>query len=106
MNYTADTGWYYISPSRRSAAWSGVEFLYKFLVNNQGMGPRAEEIPPDQCLAGDIIQLSFDGTVFAHSLFVVESEPIIKVATHTYDSDYRPLFTYEYDRARGLRIGG
>ena len=106
MNYTRDTGWYYVSPANRAAAWSGVEFLYKFLTTNKGVGPRAREIPPDQCQPGDIIQLSFDGTTFGHSLFVVGADPVITIATHTYDSDNRPLFTYEYDRARGLGVEG
>ena len=32
MNYTRDTGWYYISSYDRAAAWSGVEFLHRFLL--------------------------------------------------------------------------
>ena len=42
MNFTPDTGWYYISLSQRSPSWTGVEFLYDFLVNNQ----YREEITP------------------------------------------------------------
>ena len=32
MNYTPETGWYYISVNERSPSWTGVEFLYQFLV--------------------------------------------------------------------------
>ncbi|NLG26119.1 MAG: amidase, partial [Clostridiales bacterium] len=41
MNYTPDTGWYYISPTRRAPAWSGVVFLGRFLTENKGRGPFA-----------------------------------------------------------------
>ena len=30
MNYTPELGWYYISSSDRTAAWTGVNFLYNF----------------------------------------------------------------------------
>ena len=45
MNYTADTGWYYISPDNRAAAWTGVEYLYRFLLRNKSVGPFGEIIP-------------------------------------------------------------
>jgi len=44
MNYTRDIGWYYSSSQNRAAAWSGVEYLYKFLINNKGVGPYANEM--------------------------------------------------------------
>ena len=34
MNYTRDTGWYYNSLYDRAAAWTSVEYFYKFIVNN------------------------------------------------------------------------
>ena len=34
MNYTPIYGWYYKSSYDRSPSWSGVEFLFNFLVNN------------------------------------------------------------------------
>ena len=39
MNYTKDIGWYYINGNNKSPSWSGVEFLYKFLINNKSVGP-------------------------------------------------------------------
>jgi hypothetical protein len=106
MNYTQDTGWYYSSPDNRAAAWSGVEFLHKFLTGNEHTGPYAAELPLEQAQPGDIIQLSFDGSVFSHSLFVVGVEPEITVATHSQDSLDRPLRSYQYQLARLLRIEG
>ena len=104
MNYTKDTGWYYSSPSNRAAAWSGVEFLYRFLLSNKGAGPKAMELPPEQAEIGDIIQLSFNGLNFGHSLLVVETAPEILIATHTDDSLNRPLSTYNYAKARLLHV--
>jgi len=106
MNYTRDVGWYYRSPYDRAAAWSGVEFLYRFLIRNQGAGPYAAELPLEHVQAGDIIQLSFDGLFYSHSLFVVGTYPDILIATHSYDCDNRPLDTYTYRLARLIHIEG
>ena len=111
MNYTRDIGWYYISPSNRAAAWAGVEFLYRFLTNNTGPGPYASEQPLYDAVPGDIIQLSFDGEVYKHSLLVVGvgEEPApenILLTTHTRDADNKPLALYTYMNARLLHIEG
>lgn len=44
MNYNKQNGWYYISGYDKSPSWSGVEFLYNFLIKNEGLGPRAKEV--------------------------------------------------------------
>ena len=106
MNHIRDTGWYYTSANSRSAAWSGVEFLHRFLVSNKGIGPYATELSIASAQPGDIIQLSFDGTVFKHSLFVVENKKNILIATHTYDADNRPLGSYQYVKHRLIHIEG
>ena len=41
MNYTPVTGWYYNSSSDRTASWTGVTYLYNFLVGNKSVGPYA-----------------------------------------------------------------
>ncbi len=103
MNYARDVGWYYRSVNDRAAAWSGVEFLHRFLINNQGQGPHAKEMPLDKAQIGDVIQLSFDGHVFVHSLLIVNADDIndIRITTHTNDSDNRSLSTYW---VRGVRL--
>ena len=106
MNYTNDTGWYYSSPDNRAAAWSGVEFLHRFLTTNKVGGPYAAEAPLEQAQPGDVIQLSFDGYVFGHSLLVVSAAPEILVATHSDDSFGRSLRSYHYQLARLLHIEG
>jgi len=106
MNYKKDTGWYYSNANNKASAWTGVEFLYKFLVNNKGIGPFGEEKDIYKLEIGDIIQLSFDNTVFAHSLIIVENKKKILIATHTYDADYKDIDNYTYQKIRGIHIEG
>lgn len=73
MNYSKDNGWYYIDGNNKSPSWTGVEYLYKFLISNKGVGPHGEETTIDNLQIGDVIQLSFDGVKFSHSLIVVKN---------------------------------
>ncbi|MDR0936003.1 MAG: amidase domain-containing protein [Oscillospiraceae bacterium] len=102
MDYTPVTGWYYSSMASRSPSFTGVEFLYNYLT--KGRSPVAAEVDYQSVSPGDIIQLSFDGVKFEHSLLVVNTDGGIEITTHTYDADSRPLASYEYARARGLAI--
>lgn len=111
MNYTPDFGWYYISPDDRSAAWTGVQYLYNFLTTNEGNGPYGSEQPLALTKIGDVIQLSFDGETFAHTLIVTRivlfpTPRNILIASHSYDSFDRPLDTYDYQIARLIHISG
>lgn len=112
MNYTPTYGWYYLSSYDRTASWTGVDFLYKFLVGNKGPGPVAEQVDTRNIRPGDIVQLSFDGgNLFNHSPVVVStgSRPGIKnilIAAHTYDVDNYPLSRYEWKDIRFLHIKG
>ena len=107
MNYAHDSGWYYTSPDNRAAAWSGVEFLHRFLTTNKDAGPYGTELPLNCAKEGDIIQLSYDGHVFGHSLFVVNTGADILVAQHSsMNCCNRPFATYQYERARLIRIEG
>lgn len=109
MNPTPTFGWYYYGLNNRAPAWTGVDYLYRFLVNNHGVGPVAIETDISQVEPGDIVQLSFDGVSFVHSPIIVSvgdppSPSNILVAAHTFDADNRPLNSYEYARARFLHI--
>lgn len=109
MNPKPTFGWYYYSVNNRAPAWTGVEFLYRFLVNNVGVGPVAVEADISQMEPGDIVQLTFNGVVYQHSPVIVSvgtpaSTSNILVAAHTLDADDRPLDTYSYVRARYLHI--
>ncbi len=75
MNYTPVYGWFYKSSYQRTASWTGVEYLYKFLISNRAEGPYARSCDPIELQPGDIIQLSFYGNdSFGHSLVVVKNE--------------------------------
>ncbi|MBR6719420.1 MAG: amidase domain-containing protein [Clostridia bacterium] len=107
MNYPV---WYYYSINDRSPSWTGVEFLYDFLVKNKGQGPRGIECNIEDLRRGDVIQLDFDGDgTFSHSLLVTDVKyPItpfhILIAAHTVDSLNRPLDSYSFKRARFIHI--
>jgi len=111
MNYRLN-GWYYKNGNDKSPSWSGVEYLHKFLVNNKGEGPYGREITIDEIEQGDIIQLSFDGIRFHHSLVVVDILNNIKsfsnilIATHTEDSLNRRISTYTFNKIRFIKIDG
>ena len=107
MNYTPTFGWYYISVNNRTPSWTGVEYLYNFLVGNEGAGPYAEEVPLDKLEVGDIVQLGRATGDFYHSPVVVGfrgGQPLI--AAHTYDAYNRPINSYTYERIRYIHILG
>ena len=109
MNYTPTYGWYYIDGNNKAPAWTGVEYLYNFLTGNKGTGPYGMRANIYDVEPGVIIQLSFDGTVFSHSLFVVQvglppTLDKILIATHTMDSDNRPVASYDFHTYRCVHI--
>ena len=106
MNYTPVTGWYYRSVSDRSASWTGVEYLFKFLTNNKSVGPYAHSASQSEVLPGDIVQLGTYRGDFYHSPVIVAVEPTILIAAHTYDALDRPLDSYEYEMMRFIHIDG
>jgi len=112
MNETKDTGWFYHSMNSRAAGWTAVPYLYRFLVNNRGRGPFGHEVPLEELEPGDIVQLKFAGMPdYSHSLLVVAvgdppAPENILIAAHSYDSDDRPLDSYSFVSARGIRIDG
>ncbi len=106
MNYTPTMGWYYRSINDRVPAWSGVEFLYNFLVRNRSVGPFAKVVPEKEAQVGDIVQLGTSNGRFYHSPVITAVFPEILVAAHTYDALDRPLSSYTYDTARFIHIEG
>ncbi|MDF2523023.1 MAG: amidase [Clostridiales bacterium] len=116
MNYTPTFGWYYENSNNRTPSWTGVNYLYNFLVNNNGIGPFAEVVDQKDIVPGDIVQLSLidginDVIYFEHSLVIVQtgnpaSVDNILTATHTYNTDNHPLNSYEWNGIRFLHIVG
>lgn len=112
MNFKRWTGWFYVNSNYRAPAWTGVEYLYEFLVNNKETGPIARTCEIEELEVGDIIQLNFgDDNRFDHSPIVVRLEqPIhpdnIFIAAHSIDRfDYR-LSNYYYTDIRFIHIEG
>ena len=107
MNFTPVTGWYFITDAQRSASWTGVEFLYRFITTNSGVGPYGREVFADEALPGDIIQLSNAQGDFYHTLVIIGSENgEFKIAAHSEDSYDRALSTYNYTGLRYIHIDG
>ena len=106
MNFTSVFGWYYRSSYDRTASWTGVEYLYKFLVNNRVMGPYARVVPRAKAEPGDIVQLGTESGGFYHTPVITAVSPTIMVAAHTDDALDRPLSSYDYEIARFLHIEG
>lgn len=110
MNYTETFGWYYISPTERAPAWSGVDEFYNFLVGEMGFrgenslaGPYGTRATmPSQVAIGDVVQLRNSSGEFYHSLIISGfSEGDILVCAQSNDALDRPLSSYSY---AGLRV--
>lgn len=107
MNYNRENGWYYINGNDKSPSWTGVEFLYKFLVNNKEIGPHGNETIINALKTGDVIQLSFNGKIFTHSLIVIQNGEDIEntlIAAHTIDVFGKSVADYRADKYRCIHI--
>ena len=92
-------------------SWTGVPYLYRFLIQNQGPGPFASEAVIEAMQPGDVIQLGDENQTFYHTLIVTDTGEIpntnnILIASHTNDSLRRPLNTYQFMNIRYLHIEG
>lgn len=105
MNYTRDVGWYYISPNDRAAAWSGVQYLYRFLTTNQSAGPVGRDASLSEIQLGDVIFL-YNGERLYHTLVVTgfDTDGEILICAHTVDSYMRRLDSYNYVNAYPVHI--
>lgn len=74
--------WFYWDINNRSSSWGSVYYLYQFITNNNGIGPKAEEQkvfkfncgkPDFIAEVGDIVQIDYekDGT-FDHSIVITD----------------------------------
>jgi len=111
MNYTPTFGWYYIDANNRTASWTGVVYLYNFLIGNTGAGPYGREVSVNEVQPGDICQLILTKNDFHHSVIIVSTGDIpsyenIRIASHSVNADNRPLYTYNPMAVRYLHIEG
>ena len=115
MNYTETFGWYYVSPTDRAPAWSGVDELYGFLTGapdfasqNGGYGPYATDAKISKTIdVGDVIQLADENGEFYHTLIISAfTDNDILVCAQSNDALDRPLSSYNYSSLRALHIEG
>ena len=112
MNNKQWTGWYYYDVNNRAPAWTGVEYFFKFLMNNEERGPIAKLSNINEVEIGDIVQINFgEDDIFDHSPVIVRiEEPRIPenifIATHTYDRFDYSLANYNYSEIRFIHVLG
>lgn len=111
MNYSKQNGWYYINGNNKSPSWTGVQFLYNFLIGNKSVGPYGINVNQEQIELGDIAQLSFDGISYGHTLVIVKIENKhslnnIYTASHTFDSYNRKISSYNFQKIRFVHVQG
>ncbi len=106
MNFTPVMGWYYRNAVDRTASWSGVEYLYRFLINNKSVGPYASVVTENMVKPGDIVQLGTHNGLFYHTPVITAVLPEILVAAHSFNALDRPLASYTYETVRFLHIEG
>lgn len=113
MNYQPTLGWYYIDPNRKAPAWTGVDFLYNFLISNRTKGPFGTETNQTNIEIGDLIQLSYQGgSRFNHTLVITKLDPPlgmdqIYVSAHSIDrSNVNLAKTYSWKQIRFIHIVG
>ena len=112
MNFTPVTGWYYRNLNSRAPAWTGVEYLYNFLIDNNGPGPFGEIILPQEAEIVDIIQLGNSNGDFYHSLIITETiihnelQSDFLVCAHSFDLKNKRLSEYNFAQARFIHISG
>lgn len=110
MNLTPDFGWYYVDANNKSPSWTGVEYFYNFMLRNQATpGPFGVQANMSTLLPGDFVQLKLTSDRFSHTPIIVDivgspSPDNILVAAHSFDSDYRPLSTYDFQELRFIHI--
>lgn len=111
MNYNFSKGWYYINANSKSPSWTGVEFLNNFIITNKTIGPFGRNSDIEEVEIGDIIQLSFDGKKFSHSLVITKilnnkNLDNIFTSSHTDDSLDRMVSSYNFKNIRFIKIDG
>ena len=110
MNDNYPYGWFYESIWNRSPSWTGVEYFYDFMVRRQTTpGPFGVQANMSMLLPGDFVQLKLTEDRFSHTPIIVEINGLptpenILIAAHSFDSDYRPLSTYDFQELLFIHI--
>ena len=109
-------GWYYVDVLHRAKAWTWVDSLYDFIVNdpdNISGGPEGYEVDLNSAIPGDIIQYERTGdSTWDHSVIIVSEEDIghgemmYWVASHDDDVDNYPYTSFAYKDVRFIHVVG
>jgi len=68
-------------------------------------GPKGVLIDKEELQLGDLIQLSFNGIIYGHTLIVTKIENgEILVCAHTNDAKNRNLNTYSFEKMRCVGV--
>lgn len=111
MNFTPTYGWYYITSEDRTASWTGVNYLFDFLTQNQGDGPYGSQVGLEEIMPGDVAQFANAEKTFYHTVLITQvaqprSYAGVLVAAHSNDANCRPLDTYPFYSVRFIHIEG
>lgn len=111
MNYSKHNGWYYADLDHRAPAWSGVEFLRRFLLTNSSVGVYGKQTALHDLMRGDVIMLSDTRDDLYHAVIVNEVlTPTVPqnifICSHSYDKRNARLSEYRYHSAIGIHILG
>lgn len=108
MVYDKIYGWFYISSYNRSASWTSVKYLQKFLLSDKQFGVIGKIQSLENLEIGDLIQLrQKPNTTFNHTLIITKIEQNeIFVCAHTNNALNKPLSSYEYEEVLGIHILG
>ena len=81
--------------------------MYDFLTTNKGVGPKGTKATINALDIGDVIQLSFDGNQFSHSLIVIQKGNSVNntlIAAHTFDTFGKSVGEYHSKKYRCVHI--
>ena len=100
--------WYYKNLNDRTPTWTGVNQLYNFIIGNKGKGPHGYALDHyTKAGVGDLLQLSFDGESFEHSIMVYRIENgRIFIASHSHNRIDYDINNYQYEKIRAVHIVG
>ncbi len=102
------SGWYYYDISDRAMAWTWVDSLYDFIVDEQDIWGNkliGYEVDVKDALAGDIMQFNWGAdNIWNHSVLIISSENnkpnnLLLVAGHSPDVDNYPHTAMLYSDA-------
>lgn len=114
LDNTGANQWYYYSDSNRSTSWTSVNNLFKYLKNNESIGPQGYKIKSDEVYIaskGDIIQLKLKGEKqYSHSLWIIRHQisttSCTRIACHSSDRWNEPLDNIPCCARRLIKLTG